>query len=338
IVYGSLSGVAAKLVEYPFDTVKVRLQAQPADRPWFKGPWDCVTTTVQREGMRGLYRGVASPVLGAMLENSVLFYTYGWFKGQLTPSPTPTSASPLSSSVVGEGGDIQLEDQDTPMRRVILAGALAGVCAAGVLTPIELVKCRVQVQTIGSGGVVGSAHSMMTSSGPRVTTTTTIPKGSAAMAWDIFAQSGIRGFFRGFTPTLIREAGGGAAWFGAYEIITRYFLRRKAEHYLQHNLRDLTLPELIVAGAGAGVAYNIVLYPVDVIKSQIQTAAEFTTDRRPVPAALGGGAAGLSPSRVSMWQIGRTLYQGGGVRALYRGCGITLLRAAPSNAVLFVTY
>lgn len=44
-----------KFVEYPFDTIKVRLQTQPLDHPYFSGPWDCFRTTMKQEGLKGLF-------------------------------------------------------------------------------------------------------------------------------------------------------------------------------------------------------------------------------------------------------------------------------------------
>lgn len=47
--------MVGKFVEYPFDTIKVRLQTQPLDHPYFTGPWDCFKTLVKQEGLKGLY-------------------------------------------------------------------------------------------------------------------------------------------------------------------------------------------------------------------------------------------------------------------------------------------
>lgn len=44
------------MIEYPFDTVKVRLQTQPLDRPYFNGPLHCLTVTLKQEGIRGLFK------------------------------------------------------------------------------------------------------------------------------------------------------------------------------------------------------------------------------------------------------------------------------------------
>jgi ornithine carrier protein len=47
--------MVGKVVEYPFDTVKVRLQTQSVENPIFKGPMDCLRATVKQEGFRGLF-------------------------------------------------------------------------------------------------------------------------------------------------------------------------------------------------------------------------------------------------------------------------------------------
>jgi ornithine carrier protein len=48
--------MVGKVVEYPFDTVKVRLQTQSVENPLFQGPMDCLKTTVKEEGFKGLFK------------------------------------------------------------------------------------------------------------------------------------------------------------------------------------------------------------------------------------------------------------------------------------------
>ncbi|TRY56919.1 hypothetical protein DNTS_017078 [Danionella cerebrum] len=55
-------------VGHSLDTVKVRLQTQPkplpGGSPLYAGTFDCFRKTLAREGMRGLYKGMAAPVVG----------------------------------------------------------------------------------------------------------------------------------------------------------------------------------------------------------------------------------------------------------------------------------
>ena len=58
LVSGTVSGIGVCLVGHPFDTLKVRLQTQPVDRPVYKGLLDCFVKTMKWEGIGGLYKGV----------------------------------------------------------------------------------------------------------------------------------------------------------------------------------------------------------------------------------------------------------------------------------------
>jgi len=46
----------------------------------------------------------------------------------------------------------------------------------------------------------------------------------------------------------------------------------------------------------------------------------------------------MTGTPVSFWKEGATVYKKYGVRGLYRGCGITVLRSAPSSAFIFMIY
>lgn len=59
-VSGTLGGIAVCLVGHPFDTLKVRLQTQPVDKPVYKGLSDCFFKTLKWEGIGGLYKGVGT--------------------------------------------------------------------------------------------------------------------------------------------------------------------------------------------------------------------------------------------------------------------------------------
>jgi ornithine carrier protein len=76
VIFGSLAGIVGKIVEFPFDTVKVRLQSQPTTfPPTYTGPLDCFQQSIQKDGLRGLYRGISAPLFGAAVETSSLFFS-----------------------------------------------------------------------------------------------------------------------------------------------------------------------------------------------------------------------------------------------------------------------
>lgn len=76
IVFGSIAGMIGKVIEYPFDTIKVRLQSQPDHVPLlYKGPLDCFKKSLKSDGFIGIYRGISAPMLGAAVETSCLFFS-----------------------------------------------------------------------------------------------------------------------------------------------------------------------------------------------------------------------------------------------------------------------
>jgi solute carrier family 25 carnitine/acylcarnitine transporter 20/29 len=59
-------------VGHPFDTTKVKLQTSSQ----YKGAMDCVRQTIAKEGVRGLYRGMATPLIFVTPLYAVCFWGY----------------------------------------------------------------------------------------------------------------------------------------------------------------------------------------------------------------------------------------------------------------------
>lgn len=147
----------------------------------------------------------------------------------------------------------------------------------------------------------------------------------------VYRHSGVQGFWRGQFGTLIRETGGSAAWFGSKESVTALFhhLNTSKDTNLENGLRGVSSNELgplplwqqALAGAAAGVAYNFSTYPADTIKSRMQTASPDS-----------GSAT------QTFWKEGMAVWKQHGLRGMYRGCGITVARSAPSSAFIFILY
>ncbi len=290
ILIGSVAGMAGKLLEYPFDTVKVRLQSSS----FFSGPWTCIQSTFRTDGLLGFYRGLSPPLIGAAAENACLFYTYNWSRRFLASSAG------------------QETSHEHSLLLKVTAGAMSGAFTSWILTPIELVKCQLQV-------------------GQRSNPFRVIKR--------TFRRHGITGFWRGQLGTLLRETGGSAAWFGAYEYISL--------HFRDTTTQKVSLHGQLLAGACAGIGYNITLFPADTIKSRMQTEAHLrgwedtgVTRAKAVAAAEGRRDlfAPLRHARAGFVTVGKEIWHEGGVHGFYRGAGITVLRSAPSSAIIFYVY
>ena len=240
LLSGMISGLICKLVEYPFDTVKV-LEQTGGGR--YSGPLDVVRQTMAEGGVWSLYRGLAAPLIGSMAECASLFVAYGHLKTAL--------------GVDEEGATLSC---NVPMWKYVLAGGGSGVASTCVLTPVELIKCTLQAQLHAEPSAPGSA-----AGGAR----------PAAGALEVIARivrsEGVLGLWRGTTGTLAREVPGNMAWFGAYEAVMRAVQRRLG----YERKGEVPLGWSAFAGSWAGVAYWAVPYPADTLKSRIQTDERF---------------------------------------------------------------
>lgn len=291
VVFGSLAGMAGKYVEYPFDTVKVRLQSQPDNKPLrYTGPLDCFRQSLRRDGFLGLYRGISAPLFGAAVETSSLFFSYRLAQDALQSTVYKTT-DPL------------------PLHALLGCGAFSGAFTSLLLTPIELIKCKMQVPVETSPGVFARQKPL-------------------SLIASVYRHYGISGFWHGQMGTLIRETGGSAAWFGTYESVTLAFkkLQQKIKLGKMEIQAETSLPvyQQMFAGALAGMSYNFLFYPADTIKSRMQTEA--------VAALL----PGQRPK--TFWSVGAALWRQHGLKGMYRGCGITCARSAPSSALIFSIY
>lgn len=177
--------------------------------------------------------------------------------------------------------------------------------------------------------------------------------------WDIakmiYKQRGVAGLFQGLPATIVRDVPSFGVYFAVYEGLLRGMgVNRSGEQgkgycsvadyaavitsvcacYLLCNnrphisLNTLFVPELTVreflalnfAGGWAGVIAWTSIYPIDVVKSRLQT--------QPLDA----------PMYRSLLHCARELYRNEGAAVYSRGLLATVLRAFPLNAVTFSFY
>lgn len=219
------------------------------------------------------------------------------------------------------------------MPALLVCGAISGSFTSFILTPVELIKCQMQVQNLRL------YDSATRSSSPSASSSMSTPAGARALIVQVYRDHGISGFWRGQLGTFFRETGGGAAWFGTYEYIGAILRQRRASSVIATPNSDSgggggigdagnTMTESMFAGAVAGIAYNISLFPADSVKSRMQTDAVLSL----------GSDSRQHRQQSGFWTVARRMYSAGGVAVFYRGCGMTVVRSAPSSAIIFLTY
>jgi len=210
-VGGCSAGVAAVLVGHPLDTVKVRMQM--LNIPLFR----CGKTMLLNEGISSFYLGIASPLYNIPLCYAISLGSYE-----------------MGRWALGLG----FHEQMSFMQGAI-SGTWAGITSCIVLTPMELVKCKLQMEILPEGAKKTTAM---------------------AMTKKIIKSQGIRGLYRGNLICILREIPGCAVYFGAYEYIKGFI----TEKYNAPQFAPF------MAGDIAGFVSWIVSYPQDAIKTRLQ--------------------------------------------------------------------
>uniref|UniRef100_H3BBV9 Solute carrier family 25 member 20 n=1 Tax=Latimeria chalumnae TaxID=7897 RepID=H3BBV9_LATCH len=125
---GGFGGVCLVFAGHPLDTIKVRLQTQPKPvpgrPPLYAGTFDCFRKTFVREGVRGLYKGMAAPIAGVAPMFAVCFFGFGLGKKLQQKSPDDVLTYP----------------------QLFAAGMLSGVFTTAIMAPGERIKCLLQIQ------------------------------------------------------------------------------------------------------------------------------------------------------------------------------------------------
>ena len=148
----------------------------------------------------------------------------------------------------------------------------------------------------------------------------------------IYQQEGLKGFYRGFLPSLWGTLHV-AIQFPLYE-----YLKRECPHWMDSpnnrisddNGKYLTL--VLISSVLSKLVASTVTYPHEVIRtrSQVYTAvivaAATTTHDQPL---------GRTPT---MRQIIKMIYRENGIQGFYRGLTTNFIRVLPASGITFVTY
>lgn len=183
---------------------------------------------------------------------------------------------------------------DTPqysIAQISAAGFFSAIPMTLITAPFERVKVLLQIQ---------GQNPPPAGQKPKYS-------GGLDVVRQLYKEGGVRSVFRGSAMTLARDGPGSAAYFAAYEYIKRSLTPKDAEG---NSTGELSLPAVLTAGGAAGIAMWIPVFPVDTIKSRLQSASGKPT--------IGGTISAV--------------YASGGVKAFFPGFGPALARAVPANA------
>ncbi|KAI0458838.1 mitochondrial carrier domain-containing protein [Xylaria acuta] len=288
---GAVGGIAQVLIGQPFDIVKVRLQTTTQ----YSSALNAATTIYAKEGPLAFYKGTLTPLLGIGACVSIQFGAFGYAKRYFETANAAAAAAARSSSLPS-GAKLNKEkdkDKDLSYGQYYAAGAFAGVANSVISGPIEHVRIRLQTQPHGAARLYA---------------------GPLDCVRKLSAGGGVlRGLYRGEAVTVLREAQAYGLWFLAFEWMMSADAARNG---IARN--EVPAYKVALYGGLAGEALWLGSYPLDVVKSKMQT-----------------DGFGQNMRYKSMRDCFSQTWRAEGMRGFWKGIGPTLLRAMPVSAGTF---
>mmetsp|Transcript_7314 Transcript_7314/g.13524 ORF Transcript_7314/g.13524 Transcript_7314/m.13524 type:complete len:259 (-) Transcript_7314:2041-2817(-) len=234
--------------------------------------WKCITQTAKYDGFAGFYQGVAFPLYSVPLLNAVIFGAYAH-----------------ANSLIGDTHHVA---------KGVMAGAYAGLINCVIVCPVELVKCRMQIQShVADLGVAEKYHT------------------SFQCAKHIVKTQGFLTFYTGMISTIYREVPAYAAQFVAYEISCNYFKKKL-------KVEELPLWAVFISGTLGGLNCWLWSYPQDVVKTHIQVQEDLHSTK------WDGGFKDVS----------KHIWKEEGLRGFWKGFSPCAIRAMIANGFGFLAY
>ncbi len=233
---------------------------------------------------------------------------FGLFKGMSSPLVGVAVINAFLFGVYGCLLDAQKRVQgntESTLSQVFWAGAGSGLVNSLISGPTELAKIQLQIQTDSKFKNKPLKHEAL--------------RGPVDCLRRIYRIDGMRGLVRGMNSTIMRETPSYGVYFATFEAMQRKFMRSKSEEGpLMQSFK------LMMAGGLSGVLGWVSTYPIDVIKTKIQAQRILHDSKEPV--------------YTGMIDCTRRIVKSEGLGALWRGLGATVIRAFPTNAVIFLAY
>ncbi|XP_043696454.1 mitoferrin-like [Telopea speciosissima] len=226
---GSIAGMVEHMAMFPVDTLKTRMQMLGASSaPASSSPFPTQTyhhprfgrflaSIIRTEGPLGLYRGIGAMGLGAGPAHAVYFSVYEVCKEKF--GGNRSGHHPLVHAA---------------------SGVVATTASDAVLTPMDVVKQRLQLRSSPYSGVKDCVVRML-------------------------REEGLRAFYASYRTTIVMNAPFTAVHFATYEAVKKVLNEVSPE-----NAREERLLVHITAGGAAGALAGAVTTPLDVVKTRLQ--------------------------------------------------------------------
>ncbi|KAH7565209.1 hypothetical protein JRO89_XS09G0164100 [Xanthoceras sorbifolium] len=334
-VAGGFGGIAGIISGYPLDTLRIHQQNSNSG-----SAFRILKTVVKNEGPAALYRGMGAPLASVTIQkfwydllswfDVVMISSDGFcsdsqschYPGILLELPAFKQCYVYTNldaafnykfqlficqnavvfqmyAITSRAFDSSVPSSEPPSYKgVALGGFGTGAIQSLILTPVELIKIRLQLLSSDNA----RSHQADRHKGP------------VDVARSILRREGLRGLYRGFAITVLRDAPSHGFYFWTYE-----YMREQLHPGCRKNCQE-SLRTMLMAGGLAGVASWVCCYPLDVMKTRLQAQSQ------------------SSPKYSGIIDCFRKSVKAEGYSVLWRGLGTAVSRAFLVNGAVFSAY
>ncbi|KAH8891398.1 mitochondrial carrier [Thozetella sp. PMI_491] len=256
VIAGGTAGACQVVFTNPLEIVKIRLQVQGEVAKTVDGaPKRSAMWIVRNLGLVGLYKGASACLLRDVPFSAIYFPTYSHLKKDL-----------FGESPTKKLGVVQL----------LTAGAIAGMPAAYLTTPCDVIKTRLQVEARkGDTAYTGLRHAAST----------------------IWKEEGFKAFFKGGPARILRSSPQFGFTLAAYEVLQSVipFPGNKAEDRVHTGVAEAisTLKEKTAVDSPFTRSRNVLKTVLDIDEDFGRNRLTNEATWKALPKFMGGGGGAL---------------------------------------------
>ncbi|OAA54491.1 Mitochondrial carrier domain protein [Niveomyces insectorum RCEF 264] len=180
---GACATIASDALMNPFDVIKQRMQIEGSGK-MYRSMLDCAKYVYRNEGVAAFYVSYPTTLSMTVPFTALQFLAYESLSTVMNP-----------------------DKKYDPVTH-IFAGGVAGGLAAGLTTPMDVIKTMLQTRGSASDPELRRVNGFM--AGCRL----------------LYSREGVRGFFKGIRPRVVTTMPSTAICWSAYEASKAYFIRR----------------------------------------------------------------------------------------------------------------
>lgn len=220
LVYaGAIAGILSRTACAPIEMVSTVMMCRGDE---CTDMWAELSETWKREGFRGMFKGNGANCLKVAPSRGTQFLVYEFVKSKMVLAGVGIAAGAGAGSLHAGAR--------------LFAGGVAGMVAASIVYPLEVVKTMLTLYPSQCGSITDALK-------------------------HVYRSSGVKGLYRGLGPTLIAMFPYVGMEFMVYET-----LKKRWEMYIG----PVGTAALLLFGAAGGAAAQASAHPLDVIRRRMQ--------------------------------------------------------------------